>query len=69
MLIELNKCGMKNLIKLNMVFDEDSTIDSFKSIIDSVFLNQFLSANEVFIDENNQITDGSQIYGLVRQLS
>lgn len=69
MMIELNKHGFLNLLKFNLSFDEDSNINSFVSIVSNGFISEFLSANEVYLDDRNQITDGSQIYGSVKPLN
>ncbi len=64
--LELNNYGFFNLVKPEMTFDYN--VNSFRTRIDAEGLSKFLSANEIFLDDKKQITDGSHIFGTITYL-
>lgn len=65
--LELNNSGFKNLIKMNFLLERlvNSEPNSFRIYLNNIELKNFLSINEISINEFNQVTDGSVVFGKV----
>ena len=65
--LQLNATGFSNLIKPNFLLERLDGSEPGKYRIHLMIdeLTNFLSINEVFLNEQRQVTDGSHIYGIV----